>query len=221
MGPYRTTTPPRESPDAEPPPQLDHLPARVPRRATTPLRDHPPARFFGLLRVDMGLQWAYWSNRKISMQTKRVLDMNDDAGVRINKTFRSFVSAAGGYDNLNFVERDVRNYVAQSRRALGKEGEFCADIVLLSLPKKKSQKSPQNVIHQLMPQVIQQGSCVGGVPSVLTNATEGNINSLNGMTHASGGVSTTGSAGYLSLLNSMDSTLPISQQSSASHVFRL
>jgi len=33
------------------------------------------------------------------------------------------VSAAGGYENLDFVERDVRNYVAQSRRALGKEGD--------------------------------------------------------------------------------------------------
>jgi len=52
-----------------------------------------------------------------------VLNINDDVGVRINKTFRSFVFAAGGHENLNFGERDVRNYVAQSRRALGKEGD--------------------------------------------------------------------------------------------------
>jgi len=63
----------------------------------------------------------FHGNRKISLQTKRVLDINDDAGVRLNKTFRYFVSGVGGYENLDFVERDVHNYVAQSRRALGKE----------------------------------------------------------------------------------------------------
>ena len=45
-----------------------------------------------------------------------MLDINDDVGVRINKTFKSFVFAAGGYENLDFVERDVRNYVAQSSK---------------------------------------------------------------------------------------------------------
>ncbi|XP_068504004.1 protein FAR-RED IMPAIRED RESPONSE 1-like [Phaseolus vulgaris] len=62
-------------------------------------------------------------NRRINLHTKRMLDMNDDAGVRINKSYQSFVSAAGGYDNLEFVERDVRNYVGKQRRALGKEGD--------------------------------------------------------------------------------------------------
>jgi len=60
----------------------------------------------------------FHDNRKISLQTKRVFDINDDVGVRINKTFRSFVSTVGGYENLYFVERDVRNYVAQSRRVM-------------------------------------------------------------------------------------------------------
>ena len=46
-------------------------------------------------------------NRRISLHTKRALDMNDNVGVRINKSFHSFVSATGGYDNLEFVERDV------------------------------------------------------------------------------------------------------------------
>ncbi|KAK7368403.1 hypothetical protein VNO80_10428 [Phaseolus coccineus] len=60
-------------------------------------------------------------NRKISLSAKRTLDLNDDAGVRVNKTYRSLVSAAGGYENMSFVERDVRNYVSQHRRALGKD----------------------------------------------------------------------------------------------------
>jgi len=60
-------------------------------------------------------------NKRISLHAKRVVDINNDAGVQINNTFRSFVSAANGYDNTKFVEQDLRNYVAKSRRALGKE----------------------------------------------------------------------------------------------------
>jgi len=48
-------------------------------------------------------------NRKLNMQVKRTLDLNDQAGVRIN--------------NLQFVERDARNYIGKQRRALGKEGD--------------------------------------------------------------------------------------------------
>jgi len=42
--------------------------------------------------------------------------MNDDAGVRLNKSFASLVHQAGGYDNLPLGERDVRNYVSEQRR---------------------------------------------------------------------------------------------------------
>ncbi|XP_027936364.1 protein FAR-RED IMPAIRED RESPONSE 1-like [Vigna unguiculata] len=62
-------------------------------------------------------------NRKLNMQVKRTLDLNDQAGVRINKSFRSLVCDAGGFENLQFVERDARNYIGKQRRALGKEGD--------------------------------------------------------------------------------------------------
>jgi len=39
-------------------------------------------------------------NRRISLQAKRVVDINTDAGVQINKTFQSFVFVASGYDNM-------------------------------------------------------------------------------------------------------------------------
>jgi len=52
-------------------------------------------------------------NRIINMHAKRTLDINDEAGVRINKSFRSLVFYAGGYENLDFVERDVRNYLGR------------------------------------------------------------------------------------------------------------
>ncbi|XP_027931983.1 protein FAR-RED IMPAIRED RESPONSE 1-like [Vigna unguiculata] len=62
-------------------------------------------------------------NRKINMQAKRVIDINDQAEVRLNKSFRSLVFDAGGYENLDFMERDVRNYIGQQRRALVKDGD--------------------------------------------------------------------------------------------------
>jgi len=62
-------------------------------------------------------------NRKLNMQAKRTLDINDEAGVRIHKSFLSLVCDAGGFENLHFVERDARNYIGQQRRALGKEGD--------------------------------------------------------------------------------------------------
>jgi len=62
-------------------------------------------------------------NRKFSMQVKRTLDLNDEACVRLRKSFRSLVCDVGGFDNLDFVERDARNYIGQKRRALRKEGD--------------------------------------------------------------------------------------------------
>jgi len=59
----------------------------------------------------------------INLGVKRTIDFNDEADVRTNKTYQSLVHAAGGYDNLPFVECDMRNYLSQQRRALGKEGD--------------------------------------------------------------------------------------------------
>jgi len=63
------------------------------------------------------------SNKKINLKVKRKIEMNDDAGVRLNKSFASLVHQARGYDNLPFGERDIRNYVSEQRRILGKEGD--------------------------------------------------------------------------------------------------
>ncbi|XP_014506334.1 protein FAR1-RELATED SEQUENCE 5-like [Vigna radiata var. radiata] len=62
-------------------------------------------------------------NKKMNLNVKRTLDLNAEAGVRINKSFRSLVCATGGYENMEFVEQDVRNYVAKQRRALSKDGD--------------------------------------------------------------------------------------------------
>ncbi|XP_042379924.1 protein FAR-RED IMPAIRED RESPONSE 1-like [Zingiber officinale] len=52
----------------------------------------------------------------LDSQTKRKLELNDQAGITLSKSFQSFVVEAGGYENLSFDERKCRNYVAESRR---------------------------------------------------------------------------------------------------------
>ncbi|XP_042971413.1 protein FAR1-RELATED SEQUENCE 5-like [Carya illinoinensis] len=54
-------------------------------------------------------------NREVSDAVKRVLDTNDQAGVRLNKSFGSLVVGAGGYENLPFLEKDCRNYIDKAR----------------------------------------------------------------------------------------------------------
>ena len=62
-------------------------------------------------------------NKSISLHVKRTIQVNDDAGVRINKTFQSLAGAVGGYENLPFSERDLRNYIPKERCTIGKEGD--------------------------------------------------------------------------------------------------
>ncbi|XP_042983399.1 protein FAR1-RELATED SEQUENCE 5-like [Carya illinoinensis] len=62
-------------------------------------------------------------NREVSDSVKRVLDTNDLAGIRMNKSFGSLVVGAGGFENLPFLEKDCRNYIDKARHLrLGKGG---------------------------------------------------------------------------------------------------
>ncbi|XP_042950403.1 protein FAR1-RELATED SEQUENCE 5-like [Carya illinoinensis] len=62
-------------------------------------------------------------NREVSESVKRVLDTNDQAGIRMNKSFASLVQGAGGYENLPFLEKDCRNYIDKARHIrVGKGG---------------------------------------------------------------------------------------------------
>ncbi|XP_042956375.1 protein FAR1-RELATED SEQUENCE 6-like [Carya illinoinensis] len=54
-------------------------------------------------------------NREVSESVKRVLDTNDLAGIRMNKSFGSLVVGAGGFENLPFLEKDCRNYINKAR----------------------------------------------------------------------------------------------------------
>ncbi|XP_035547418.1 protein FAR1-RELATED SEQUENCE 5-like [Juglans regia] len=62
-------------------------------------------------------------NREVSESVKRVLDINDQAGIRMNKSFAALVQEAGGFENLPFLEKDCRNYIDKARHLrLGKGG---------------------------------------------------------------------------------------------------
>ncbi|KAG6657029.1 hypothetical protein CIPAW_04G062400 [Carya illinoinensis] len=62
-------------------------------------------------------------NREVSESVKRVLDTNDQAGIRMNKSFAALVQEAGGFENLPFNEKDCRNYIDKARHLrLGKGG---------------------------------------------------------------------------------------------------
>ncbi|XP_035540195.1 protein FAR1-RELATED SEQUENCE 4-like [Juglans regia] len=54
-------------------------------------------------------------NQEVSESVKRVLDTNDLAGIRMNKSFGSLVVGAGGFENLPFLEKDCRNYIDKAR----------------------------------------------------------------------------------------------------------
>ncbi|KAF5445798.1 hypothetical protein F2P56_034821 [Juglans regia] len=54
-------------------------------------------------------------NREVSESVKRVLDTNDLAGIRMNKSFGSLVVGVEGFENLPFLEKDCRNYINKAQ----------------------------------------------------------------------------------------------------------
>ncbi|RYR20073.1 hypothetical protein Ahy_B03g065161 [Arachis hypogaea] len=52
-------------------------------------------------------------HRELSMSICRTIENNEEAGIRPSKTYQSFVAAAGGHRELNFIEKDVRNYITR------------------------------------------------------------------------------------------------------------
>ncbi|KAL6568932.1 hypothetical protein OROHE_003673 [Orobanche hederae] len=55
------------------------------------------------------------SHKILDPYSKRRLELNDCAGIPMNKNFHSLVVEARGYENLQFNERDCRNYIAKVR----------------------------------------------------------------------------------------------------------
>ncbi|RYR35855.1 hypothetical protein Ahy_A10g050960 [Arachis hypogaea] len=50
---------------------------------------------------------------ELSMSVRRTIENNEEAVIRPSKTFQSFVAAARGHCELNFIEKGVRNYITR------------------------------------------------------------------------------------------------------------
>ncbi|RYR79278.1 hypothetical protein Ahy_A01g004111 [Arachis hypogaea] len=55
-------------------------------------------------------------HRELSMSMCCTIENNEEAGIKPSKNFQSFVAAAGGHCELNFIEKDVRNYITREVR---------------------------------------------------------------------------------------------------------
>ncbi|XP_016206679.1 protein FAR1-RELATED SEQUENCE 5-like [Arachis ipaensis] len=51
------------------------------------------------------------------MHTKCMIEVNDEAGIQLNKTFLALANEVGGPSNLGFSEKDVRNYISSRLRS--------------------------------------------------------------------------------------------------------
>ncbi|RYQ83564.1 hypothetical protein Ahy_B10g102297 [Arachis hypogaea] len=58
---------------------------------------------------------------ELSMSIRRTIENNEEADIRLSKTYQSFVAAAGGYRELNFIEKDVRNYITREVRNVSEQ----------------------------------------------------------------------------------------------------
>ncbi|XP_042972795.1 protein FAR1-RELATED SEQUENCE 5-like [Carya illinoinensis] len=75
-------------------------------------------------KIDVGRIFDVERGRvEVSESIKRALDINDQAGIRMNKSFASLVQEAGGFENLSFNKKDYRNYINKAHHfRLGKCG---------------------------------------------------------------------------------------------------
>ncbi|KAL4286928.1 hypothetical protein AHAS_Ahas19G0135200 [Arachis hypogaea] len=56
----------------------------------------------------------YTKYRELTMHTKCVIQDNDKAGIRPNKTYLALANEVGGSSNLCYSEKDVRNYITSN-----------------------------------------------------------------------------------------------------------
>jgi zinc finger SWIM domain-containing protein 3 len=60
---------------------------------------------------------------RISMDIKRRLLINDNAGVRVNSSIKSSIVEVEGYENVTYNEKDVRNFLDKERRLKYREDD--------------------------------------------------------------------------------------------------
>ncbi|XP_042979936.1 protein FAR1-RELATED SEQUENCE 5-like [Carya illinoinensis] len=55
------------------------------------------------------------SHKRLDDYSPRILDLNDRAGIRMNKNYFSLIVDVGGFENLDFQEKDCRNFIDNAR----------------------------------------------------------------------------------------------------------
>ncbi|KAH9730149.1 protein FAR1-RELATED SEQUENCE [Citrus sinensis] len=91
-------------------------------------------------------------NRRISASTKKRIEMNDCAGIRIAQNFNSIVVGAGGYENVPFLEKDCRNFVDKTRRLQLEEGDAMALLKYFQEKRAEYQdRATQKAIENVFP----------------------------------------------------------------------
>ncbi|RYR40101.1 hypothetical protein Ahy_A09g045778 [Arachis hypogaea] len=60
-------------------------------------------------------------HREISMFVCRTIETHEEARIRPSKTYQLFVAAAGSHRKLDFIEKDVRNYITREVRNIFEE----------------------------------------------------------------------------------------------------
>ncbi|RYQ80018.1 hypothetical protein Ahy_Scaffold1g106709 isoform C [Arachis hypogaea] len=58
----------------------------------------------------------YIEYRELTMHVKCVIQNNDEAGIRPNKTYLALPNEVGGSSNLGYSEKDVRNFITSNLR---------------------------------------------------------------------------------------------------------
>uniref|UniRef100_A0A2N9H0E5 Protein FAR1-RELATED SEQUENCE n=1 Tax=Fagus sylvatica TaxID=28930 RepID=A0A2N9H0E5_FAGSY len=59
----------------------------------------------------------------ISTNIRKKLLINDNAGVRVNNSIKSSIVEAGGYENVTYNQKDVRNFLDKERRLKCRKGD--------------------------------------------------------------------------------------------------
>ncbi|XP_072080981.1 protein FAR1-RELATED SEQUENCE 5-like [Arachis hypogaea] len=66
----------------------------------------------------------YHEYRELTMHAKCVITDNDEAGIRPNKTYLALANEVGGSANLDFSEKNVRNYITRNLRCSDDNEDF-------------------------------------------------------------------------------------------------